>query len=145
MSLWSLKVFRHRNYLEFMAEVASALQKSFLSQKAIPRFDRKVAENLVLHTINQLQFPVAAVQDLLEYPKGKDITRAFEVVKFALNSGWPVDKFSKQLVVQAVSYDVKSLGYMNEIADLGVLSVFSNRLFGLYSDTLVIVKALPEI
>lgn len=145
MSVWSLRAFHDRNYLRFMNGIAAALQESFLTGKPIPRLDHKVAENVVLHTINQLQFPTTAMQGLLEHPKARDITRAFDAVKSAIVSKSAVDSTSKQLVVQAVSYDVESLKYMDKIAGLGALSVLSDRLFRLYSDTLVMIRALPTI
>jgi hypothetical protein len=143
MSVWSLRAFHNRNYLDFMNGLALNLQESLLTAKVIPRFDSKVVENLILHNTCQLRFPVEATRGL-EFPRPRDIHKAFGDVKAAVAFGSAVDRTSKRLVVQAISYDVESLKYMNQIAGLGVLSMLSDRLFGLYKNTLDIIRALPE-
>lgn len=144
MSIWSLRSFHAKNYLKFMGGIVKALEESYLTWKVIAPLDQKVAKNLVLHTVNQLQFPLEACKGIFENPKARDINKAFEAVKNTVSSKSSVDRTSKQLVLQAVSYDVESLKYMDKIAGLGALSVLSDRLFRLYKETLAIVKALPE-
>jgi hypothetical protein len=144
MSIWSLRSFHSRNYVRFMESVAESLDKSLKTQVPVSSLGRKVAENASLHVVNQLQFPLEATKGI-ERPQARDIDEAFEAVKRAISSKSAVDKASKQLVVQATGYDVKSLEYMDRIAGLGPLSVFSDRLFRLYKNTLALVAALPEI
>jgi NADH:ubiquinone oxidoreductase subunit F (NADH-binding) len=97
---------------------------------------------LILHNENQLRFPLEAARGIYGEPTSTNITCAFDAVKRAVSSGSAVDRTSRQSVVQVVSYDVESLKYMDKIAGLGPLSVLSDRLFRLYSDTLFIVQAL---
>lgn len=143
MSVWSLKAFQDRNYLRFMAGVAAALQESFLTGKPLRPGPRRVTENLILHDECQLLFPLRTVEGIYERPTAKNISDAFDSVKDAIQFGLAVDSVSKKLVSQALSFDTESLRYMNRISGLGALSVLSDRLFKLYSDTLAIVQALP--
>lgn len=144
MSVWSLRSFHNKNYVKFMNSVADSLDKSFKTHVPIPSLDRKVAEKVSLHVVNQLRFPLEATKDLFERPRPGDVDRAFEAVKNSIASGSSVDARAKQLVFQATRYDVESLRYMDKIAGLGPLSIVSDRVFKLYSDTNAIVIQVKE-
>jgi hypothetical protein len=143
MSVWSLKVFHNRNYFRFMTDVVEALRESYSTGQPIVPLEGKIAENLVLHNESQLGFPVAATKGIYEHPTAGDITAAFTAVKNGISKGPDVDAVSKQLVVQAVEYDIASLKYMFKIEGVGpVLERLGSRVFRLYEETLGIVSML---
>jgi hypothetical protein len=64
-------------------------------------------------------------------------------VKDAIRLGIDVDAVSKQLVVQAVKFDIASLGYMFKIEGVNpVLERLGARVFHLYEENLEIVSGL---
>lgn len=67
-------------------------------------------------------------------------------MKDAIRLGVDVDAVSKQLVVRAIKFDIRSLDYMFKIEGVGpALERLGKRAFRVYEETLVTVQALPEL
>lgn len=76
-------------------------------------------------------------------PTSKNITDAFASVKDAIRLGVDVDAVSKQLVEQAVKFDIASPDYMFKIEGVGpVLERLGSRVFRLYEETPETASAL---